>query len=99
MSNLSVCIFLDVHNVCHTFNCGIALWLLFLDFSNFVVVYDAIRKYSRLLHCPEHNGNNNSINSISSFQQRSAAPQYVKGLWGEGAYMENIDLYYSVTNT
>jgi len=37
-----------------------------------------------LLHCPQHNGNNNSINSISSFLQRSAALQYVKGLRGRG---------------
>ena len=37
-----------------------------------------------MLHCPQHNGNNNSINSISSFLQRSAALQYVKGLRGRG---------------
>jgi len=37
-----------------------------------------------LLHCPQHNGNNNSINSISSFLQRSVALQYVKGLRGRG---------------
>jgi hypothetical protein len=69
-----------------------------LRFFQFVVVCDAIRKYSRLLHCPEHNGNNNSINSISSFQQRSAALNMSKD-YGGGAYMENTDLYCSVTNT
>ena len=37
-----------------------------------------------MLHCPQHNGNNNSINSISSFLQRSAALQYVRGLRGRG---------------
>ena len=37
-----------------------------------------------MLQCPQHNGNNNSINSISSFLQRSAAPQYVKRIRGDG---------------
>ena len=37
-----------------------------------------------MLHCPQHNGNNNSINSISSFLQRSAALQFAKGLSGRG---------------
>jgi hypothetical protein len=33
MSGLSVWIFLEVHNVCHTFHFAIVVWLLFLDFA------------------------------------------------------------------
>ena len=45
-----------------------------------------------MLHCPQHNGNNNSINSISSFLQRSAALQYVKGLRGRGLIWTQINI-------